>query len=887
MDITVVKLSDWMSAPTILIANVKFSKFLLVLFSMFWLLPMSGQSLNQPVKDQIVIGDDGIMRWSENGGEVTGFGFNYTVPFAHAFRMGKKLGVDLKKAIDQDVYQFARLGLDLYRVHVWDCEISDTLGNLIDNEHLELLDYLLYRLEQHHINAIITPIAYWGNGWPDRDEPTPGFSSKYGKENCLTDPNAIKAQENYLAQFVNHVNRYTGIPYKSYKSILAFEICNEPHHHGTPDEVTSFVKRMKDAVRSTGCTKPVFYNVSHSINLAESYYAAGIDGGTFQWYPTGLGFQKEIGGNMLPNVDRYTIPFDDVLKRNASARIVYEFDAADMASTYMYPAMARSFRTAGIQLAAHFSYDPTFLAPYNTEYNTHFMNLIYAPRKALSLMICGEIFRTMPMYQDYGVYPDNSSFGPFRISYENDLAEMVTDEKFIYTNNTKTTPPNPDKLKLIAGWGNSPLVEYDGTGAYFLERISPGVWKLEVFPDALFIDNLFGRNSLQKRVAEVVGAAYKIRFHLPGIGSTFQITSLHPGSNQIIGTVYDDLLMTAGQYLLGDLDSTVIAQQTPDSLQNGWNLIDKSLKNTVILHKPLRQWSSTKDLTIEATIASPIRIDSVIFDYKPIYKNAKRGSVHMQAESGFKYTATIPASEIKDMPVDKLIPGNLFYEITAYSGKNITVFKTDRRVGEFSMASVTLDIVSEPDAIPLLTSVLDSSRINRTWIPGAKLLHPESGDPGGLYLKIEGLVNLDSENPNAPPVADYTLRHYFGDLIKGRTNDIAGKQTLYLDGYAVGKTGFPIQVALVMKDGSAFGGTIKLTPKNYAYKLLIADLKRINPVILPRPYPTFLPYYSVAGKAEQLDLNQIESLQISVGPGIKEEDWGKTYEMVITGVTLE
>jgi len=137
----------------------------------------------QVAKDQITIGDDGVMRWSVDNKEITGFGVNYTVPFAYAFRNGKKLGVDLKAAIDQDVYQFARLGLDLFRVHVWDCEISDTLGNLLSNEHLDLFDYLLAQLKKHHINAIITPIAYWGNGWPEQDEVTPGICPYriYGK----------------------------------------------------------------------------------------------------------------------------------------------------------------------------------------------------------------------------------------------------------------------------------------------------------------------------------------------------------------------------------------------------------------------------------------------------------------------------------------------------------------------------------------------------------------------------------------------------------------------------------------------------------------------------------------------------------------------------------
>ena len=77
--------------------------------------------------------ESGIMRWKDSKKEVQGFGVNYTVPFAHGYRSAKKLGVDPKEAIDKDVYHFARLGFDAFRVHVWDTQISDSLGNLIEN----------------------------------------------------------------------------------------------------------------------------------------------------------------------------------------------------------------------------------------------------------------------------------------------------------------------------------------------------------------------------------------------------------------------------------------------------------------------------------------------------------------------------------------------------------------------------------------------------------------------------------------------------------------------------------------------------------------------------------------------------------------------------------
>ena len=746
----------------------------------------------QAPDDQIYIATDGIMRWQRDSAEVTGFGVNYTVPFAHAYRSGKKMGIDLKAAIDADVYHFARLGLDLFRVHVWDCEISDTLGNLLDNEHLELFDYLLFKLQERNINAVITPIAYWGNGWPERDEPTPGFSTKYGKDNCLTDTNAIKAQENYLYQFTKHVNRYTGIAYKDDPRILAFEVCNEPHHRGTPEEVTSFVTKMKNAIRATGCTKPVFYNVTHSIHLAEAYFDAGIDGGTFQWYPTGLGFQKELKGNMLPNVDRYEIPFDDVLKKNEAARFVYEFDAADMASSYMYPAMARSFRTAGMQLGTHFSYDPTFLAPYNTEYNTHFMNLVYAPQKALSLMICAEVFREIPLYQDFGVYPENTTFGPFRVSYEQDLAEMVTEEKFIYTNHTSTEIKSPEKLKLIAGYGNSDLVEYDGTGAYFLDKIGDGIWRLELMPDATIIDNLFGQNNLSTRRAAVRHARRKMKINLPELTYGYSIQSV--------------------------------------------------------------DWR-----------------DSII------YREVQGGSV-------------------------KLKPGVYLLMAPEYEQMNIIVLESQKNMNlneyhapqtdtiskhiKYSSSRRTIDPVGSKQ-ITLFDAASHNEWLNRQWVPGSRFL-PDTV-AGNIYsvIRLNGLTRKDNENPNATPIADYSFRHYFGDLIDERRNELANKKTLIINAFTPGEDIFPIQVALVMKDGSAFGTEIALNNSAKQYEIQLEEMKRVRAVLLPRPYPTFLPYFSVAGKAERLDLSQIESLQISIGPGIDERDWGKGYEMKVESVILK
>src|ERR1700741_2510818 len=62
----------------------------------------------------------GVLRYVNGNAEASFYGINYTTPFAHAYRAHKVLNIDLEEAIRNDVYHFARLGFDAFRVHVWD-----------------------------------------------------------------------------------------------------------------------------------------------------------------------------------------------------------------------------------------------------------------------------------------------------------------------------------------------------------------------------------------------------------------------------------------------------------------------------------------------------------------------------------------------------------------------------------------------------------------------------------------------------------------------------------------------------------------------------------------------------------------------------------------------
>ena len=305
----------------------------------FMSLPLKAQDN----KNMVYIDKEGRMRWQKDHSEVYLFGVNYTVPFAYGYRSVKALHQDVEKEIDEDVYHLARMGADAFRVHIWDTEITDSAGNLLENEHLKLFDYLIYRLKQRNIKIIITPIAFWGNGYPQRDEKTAGFSSKYNKGQATVNENAIKAQENYLRQLLEHINPYTKLDYRDEPDIIAAELNNEPSHSGPKNKVTDYINRLALAARSTGWDKPLFYNISQSPFYADAVAKSSVNGFSFQWYPTGLVAGHEQKGNFLPNVDRYPIPFDTIPEFKNKARMVYEFDAADVLQSCMYPAVARSY----------------------------------------------------------------------------------------------------------------------------------------------------------------------------------------------------------------------------------------------------------------------------------------------------------------------------------------------------------------------------------------------------------------------------------------------------------------------------------------------------------------------------------------------------------------
>lgn len=824
----------------------------------------------------VYVDKKGVMRWTDTQEETSFFGVNYTLPFAHAYRAMNYLNKDHKAAIDRDVYHFARLGFNAYRIHIWDVEISDLEGNLIENDHLDLLDYLIYKLKERNIRVLLTAMTNFGNGYPERNQLTGAFSYAYDKCNIHEHPEAIKAQQRYVSQLVKHVNPYTGLAYMKDPDVVGFEINNEPCHSGTQKQTKDYINGMVDALKKAGNRKPVFYNVSHNKEQIEAYYASSVQGTTYQWYPIGLVAGRTRQGNFLPYIDEYYIPFSDVKGFANKAKLVYEYDPADNLYSYIHPAMARSFRTAGFQWVTQFAYDPIDMAQFNTEYQTHYLNLAYTPQKAISMKIAAEVAYTVPRNKKYEKYPNDTIFEDFRVSYELDLSELNRTDKFYYSNHTDTRPVNADELTSVAGYGCSPLVSYEGRGAYFLDKLEEGLWRLEVMPDAVQVSDPFAKPTLEKEVVTILWGSWNMQVSLPDLGCAFAVTGLNEG-NSYQKNVEDEVIpaVTPGVYLLKRKGITLANDWNRDSRWEYIRLGEFVAPQThtdfyTVNHQAAKNIEKEKPLVIEAEITGPAFPDSVIvYTDKVSFWSDRNLFYKMERVNGYTYRVIIPGSEItKNRFRYNIVVCQADQQFTFPEGLKGAPLDWDYTSDKYWESSAL-----GPDTAIKLFAVTDEYSGMETYaMPECRKIRREVVRSSPWE---EQTLKASFESPEEDP--RFFLHTYIKDEITGQLERVARSNYLCLH---VKQAPEKIQVGFVTDRGFTYVAPVEKTPG--IVRIPLTTLQQTKTALLPHPYPVFLKEFFEPDVELPFRMQEVEKIEISW-----EGEKGKMSEIEIGSIWLE
>ncbi len=833
--------------------------------------------VSSTAEERVYLDDQGVVRWRSDGSEVTLFGANYSLGSASDYRAAGRLGVDRKQLVADDMAHFARMGWDGVRLATWgDWESSDHEGNLIVNDHIDVFDYAVYQAKQRGIHILFNPIHTYSAWWPDADPEGdyPGFANHFEKFDLGRLPAAITAQQNFIRQFLNHVNPYTGLAIKDEPQILFIEMINEPWHH--PDDFpgsVDYINALVEAVRDTGCRKLTFHNITQDFGIIPATRASRVDGGSVGWYPTGLNLKRQLTNNHLRSVDDYA-PLLRPDVRNMPL-VAYEFDSADMDSGYMYPAMARAFRGVGVQFAAMFSYDMLATAPTNGGWQTHWMNLVYSPKKAVSGIIAAEVMRRIPADSRYGDYPQNREFGPFRVSYEEDTSELVTNEVFMHASRTRSAPAHPEKLQRIVGRLDSPLVSYEGSGAYFFDRLSEGIWRLEVYPDAEMIRDPFTLAwDAGKTASRLIERQWPMVVNLPDLADSFVVTPLDSGNTHSAVAIAGAFPIRPGVYLLSrhpEVDVDALPERVGHLGLREFVSPKASRVSPTILPRLPQTAPADQPLVLEVDFISESLPGEMVAT--AVGANQAERRFTLKRSHRYTYQATVPAGTLS--------PGNWSFGFQGKVDDNLVSLEHD------SSSAPSLRMVDRHEPLVLFDAEaadLDLLVYSRgPWeIRQQVFPHLAGDDIGGFVVSVP-------DNPgDLPP--DLTAQLAVRDRIHERRHRLKEVDRIRLELKTSGNA-LPVSVTLLESDGTAWSARLVVPKGTHTLEIPMDELHLDRGVLLPQGYPNTWSYWvnpaaDRGGKGDEVRLRNVEHLQLSLRPTGESSDVKGPGKVTVYRITV-
>jgi hypothetical protein len=540
---------------------------------------------------------------------------------------------------------------------------------------------------------------------------------------------------------------------------------------------------------------------------------------------------------------------------------VYEFDASDTDNGYMYPAMVREFRRGGIQFAAMFSYDMLRTASRNLGWQTHFFNMVYSPEKAIGGMIAAEVMKRIPIGNHYGYYPDNNQFGDFRVSYGEKLGLLNAYDMFYYSNHTSDQPKNVNTLEHIAGVGSSVVVEYDGTGIYFLDKVKPGVWNLEVYPDIMKTDDPFKKVNPSRISRYAACRERNIRINLPDLQLSVRVFP--------------------GKYTFEN-NKLVKTEQLPGQDFYAGN----ELKDWLVSNLSSVEMISNRTGHFECEVYGPALPDSVYLFLPKKQFGSER--IEMKHTGGFTYVA--------DVDLSKYGKGHLSYHIGIEKAGDAVLFpaKTncmpDQWWSYYEQETYSLRIVDEKTPLTLLDGKDNWRKIRhsrRQRSPQIEFYPVFVGDELVQAYQLS-TPSLESQADYVLP-CDVTISHYIAPRIDWRKKSAVHPEYICIEAQGLWNTENAI-INFVDHEGRGYGYNFTLKPEMENIMISVSDLHPVKAVMLPQDYPGINEYWYPASARKNdnipLDWSRIAYVQISLRDELYPSDQREKKGVVVKKIQL-
>ena len=259
--------------------------------------------------------------------------------------------------------------------------------------------------------------------------------------------------------------------------------------------------------------------------------------------------------------------------------------------------------------------------------------------------------------------------------------------------------------------------------------------------------------------------------------------------------------------------------------------------------------------------------------------------IELEHRHGFLYEAELPATWME--------PGLLnYYLIVENKGKPETFPAGKAGLPDqwdfTSRNTYTIRVFDPGQPVVLFGARSDWNQLSFTrWLPTLKPVPLGPPHEAEFQIKIDRLSANGLGNTPEPGESDYTVHQYLHHQIEHLRGSFVNKQKLVILARSLTDTPISVQLALVDPNGHAFGATVQIGPTMQEYEIPLEQLSPVPYVLMPRPYPTFLPYFFVSKGNVPFLPEHAEGLQLSFGPGLTAAEREKPLGIAVARIWLK
>ena len=111
---------------------------------------------------------------------------------------------------------------------------------------------------------------------------------------------------------------------------------------------------------------------------------------------------------------------------------------------------------------------------------------------------------------------------------------------------------------------------------------------------------------------------------------------------------------------------------------------------------------------------------------------------------------------------------------------------------------------------------------------------------------------------------------YFGDKLKGRESELSAVDKIRIRAKTSNADQTQITIGLISIDGKTYSTTVNLNDQLSEIEIPLKAFEPDSTLLLPRPYPGFLPLKFKGSAKETLNISHMEKLEISFGEIVKD-----------------